>query len=252
MDTLYGLLLPIHIAFGFLGLVAFWFPVLSPKGGTLHVRAGKVFLFSAYIVTGTAITGALLTVAQPFATHPGRLPADPAEIPAALAAMRQYSAFIACLAIITLASVFHGVRSMQTKKDPAAIRTPFHTLVNALAMAAGAGILAMGIAVRQPIFMALSPIGLLIGWGGLRYARRPPRTRRAYFYEHMGGMLGGGIAFHTAFAVLGLQRFVEYSLEGLLGIMPWVLPSIIGVPAIFIWTARYRRKFGETGAPKTA
>ncbi|MFN2383122.1 MAG: hypothetical protein ABR559_02535 [Gemmatimonadota bacterium] len=252
MHTLYRLILPVHIAFGFFGLVAFWFPVLSPKGGTLHVRAGKVFLLSAYIVAGTAITVALLTIAQPFATHPDRLPSNPADIPATLADLRQFSAFLAYLGIITLASVFHGVRAMQTKKDPAAIRTPFHTAINLLAMAAGAGILVMGILVRQPIFLALAPIGLLIGWGGLRYARRPPRTRRAYFYEHMGGMLGAGIAFHTAFAVFGIQRFVEFSLEGPLEIVPWVLPAIIGVPANYIWTRRYRRKFGEIGAPEVA
>ncbi len=37
----------------------------------------------------------------------------------------------------------------------------------------------------------------------------------AHWYEHMGAMIGGGIAFHTALAVFGIQRFIQYSFGGL-------------------------------------
>ena len=61
----------------------------------------------------------------------------------------------------------------------------------------------------------------------------------------MGATLGAGIAFHTAFAVFGMRRFVDLSNAGLLSILPWVLPAAIGIPATSLWQRHYRRKFGE-------
>jgi hypothetical protein len=78
----------------------------------------------------------------------------------------------------------------------------------------------------------------------------------AWWYEHMGAMLGGGIAFHTAFLVLGLQRLLALPLMGTAMVVPWLLPTVIGLPTIAIWTRYYRRKFREdrarTAAPATA
>ena len=59
----------------------------------------------------------------------------------------------------------------------------------------------------------------------------------------MGSMLGCGIAFHTAFIVFGAQRLWAYELAGPLAVVPWLLPTVIGIPAIVIRTGYYRRKF---------
>jgi hypothetical protein len=141
--------------------------------------------------------------------------------------------------------VYHGKRVIETRHQPDALRTPFHTLLSGLALAGGVGMLILGIAVKNPIFAALSPIGLLIGFGQLGFARQPYPTPMAWWYEHMGAMLGGGIAFHTAFLVLGLNRVAQ--LPGALAVVPWLLPTIVGIPASAIWTRYYKRKFRETG-----
>ncbi|MBA3583248.1 MAG: hypothetical protein H0W36_01740 [Gemmatimonadetes bacterium] len=248
MLTLYRTILFVHIAAGFTGLVAFWFPIVSQKGGSLHVRMGKVFLYCAYVVAVTALAVTGLSMASPFGTHPDARPADPTAIPAALAEIRILEAFLAYLAIITFTSAYHGVRVMQTKRDPAALRTPLHTAAGALSIAAGAGVLLMGLTMvheARIILIALSPIGFLIGWGALKYARRPKSSPMAHWYEHLGAMIGGGIAFHTAFAVFGIQRFIDYSLEGALGLVPWVLPTLIGTPAILFLQQHYRKQFGD-------
>lgn len=248
MFVAYRSLLLVHVAFGFLGLVAFWVPVFAEKGGRVHVRAGRVFLTSAYVVAGTAFAIALLTVVSPFGTHPEARPADPADLPAVLAELRVIEAFLGYLAIITLASVHHGVRAIRNP-DPASLRTPFHTALNAAAMAAGVGVLVLGLTMDHParwILVALSPLGLLIGGSALRYARRPKPSRMAHWYEHLGAMGGGGIAFHTAFAVFGIQRFIDYGLEGLLGLVPWVAPAIVGTVLIALATRRFKARFGET------
>ena len=100
------------------------------------------------------------------------------------------------------------------------------------------------------ILVALSPIGFLVGSGMLRYARGERKERMAHWYEHLGSMLGGGIAFHTAFAVFGIQRFIEYDLSGIVGLLPWILPTIVGTIAITIWTRHYRKKFEDLAAEK--
>ncbi|HWC05852.1 MAG TPA: hypothetical protein VG799_01255 [Gemmatimonadota bacterium] len=254
MHSFYRVLLVLHVAAGFTGLVAFWFPVFTPKGGRVHVRAGKVFLICAYVVAGTALSIALLTLASPFGTHPEARPADPARVDASLTQLRFLEAFLGYLAIVTFATVWHGVRVMRTRRERTPLRTPLHTAVGVIAILAGAGVLVLGLTFDQEarwILLALSPIGFLVGSGMLRYARGERKERMAHWYEHLGSMLGGGIAFHTAFAVFGIQRFVDYDLSGVVGLLPWILPSVVGAIAITIWTRHYRRKFGDL-APEEA
>ncbi len=246
MHAVYLALIFTHVAFGFVGLAAFWVPLFSTKGGSLHVKAGTVFKIAAYVVAATAFTIAVMTLIAPWGTHPEDRPANPADLPGVMAQLRAVEAFLAYLAIITLTTVYHGVRVMETKRDPAAIRTPFHTLVHGLSIAAGAGSLLLGLLSSYPghwIFVALSPIGFLVGLGGLRYARRPRPTPMAHWTEHLAAMIGGGIAFTTAFLVFGLRRFVEYSLEGVLGLLPWILPTVVGTIAIALLQRHYRQRF---------
>lgn len=254
MHAAYQGLLLVHVAFAILGLAAFWVPIFARKGGSAHVRAGRAFLYSAYVVAGTAFAIAVLTLISPFGTHPAARPDDLADVPAALADLRVIELFLGYLAVITFTSVYHGVRAMQAKRDPAALRSALHTGAAWASVAASFVVLFFAITSSHSarwIFFALSPLGVLIGGGALRYARRPPASRMAHWYEHMGAMIGGGIAFHTAFAVFGIQRFIDYSLEGLLGLMPWILPTLIGVPATMIWVRHYRKKFGELGGRAT-
>ena len=55
MATLHELLRDAHIVCGFVGLTAFWLPVFARKGQKLHITAGRVFTWTAYVVIGTAI-----------------------------------------------------------------------------------------------------------------------------------------------------------------------------------------------------
>ena len=79
----------------------------------------------------------------------------------------------------------------------------------------------------------------------LHYMRREPNNRMAWFYEHIGAILGAGIAFHTAFAVFGASRLFEFRLPGAWQVVPWILPALVGIPAIVLTTRHYRRKFNK-------
>jgi hypothetical protein len=235
MLPLYKLALTIHVLAGLTGLAAFWTPALARKGGQLHVQMGRIFYHATCAIALTGLAMAAMILAAP---TPGR--------------PRVLAWFLCYLIVITFAPVHHGVRVLETRGEPHRIRTPFHTALNASAIVMAIAMIALAFYARQPIFAALSPIGVLVGRGNLRFARLPYESRMAWWYEHMGSMLGGGIAFHTAFFVIGAGRFFGAYLTGFYATIPWVLPAIIGIPATQIWIRYYRRKFTISLEPNEA
>ena len=237
MTPLLDGLLWIHVAAGFVGLAAFWIPVCARKGGRVHVRAGLVYTWCAYVVSVTAV----VVAAGRIATHLSQ-GVGVTERPD----LYGFPLFLGYLGVTTLAMVRQAMRVVATRRTPERLRTPFH---EALAWASIAGsliVIAFALGVwsgLSPVLLGLSPIGLFTGRGMLRLMHNPGAEHMGWFYSHMGSMLGGGIAFHTAFFVFGAQRLFAYEIVGPLGILPWILPAAIGIPAIAIWTRYYRRKF---------
>jgi hypothetical protein len=194
---------------------------------------------------------AALLLAVPLEIRPPRQPVDPDRAALIAWRIRQAVPFLLYLVLITFVPVYHGVRVLATRRNPEQLRTPLHTTLNLLAIAGSVAMLSLGLWFRQPVFLALSPVGFLLGRNGLSFARKPCATPMAWWYEHMNAMLGGGIAFHTAFLVLGAGRLLNFQLDGAWAAVPWVLPTVIGVPATSIWIRHYRQKFGES-APRPA
>jgi hypothetical protein len=245
MATFHELLRDVHIVCGFVGLTAFWAPVFARKGQALHINAGRVFTWTAYIVIATAMATAILRLVWPLQV--ARLPPGASGDVAARAVheSRIFGTFLLYLGIVTLAGLHHGLAVLRAHRARRPLSTFAHAALNWLSIAASAVVIGLGVWFRQPILLALSPIGILGAAGALNYARRPAPSRMSWWYEHMGGMLGTGIAFHTAFMVFGARRVLGLNGDGLLAVVPWTLPTAIGVPAIVIWTNYYRHKFGE-------
>ena len=234
-----------HVATGFVGLAAFWIPLFARKGGRVHVQAGRVFTYCAYVVTLSAVTASAGRIAALQAQGLG--PADRPET-------YGFALFLGYLGLATFATVRHAIRVVETRKSPETLRTPFHEALAWASIAGSAVVIAFALRVWtdvSPILLGLSPVGLVTGSGMLRLMRRPGERRMGWFYSHLGSMLGGGIAFHTAFAVFGAQRLWAYELAGPLAVVPWLLPTAVGIPAIVVWTRYYRRKF-EPPAPAAA
>jgi hypothetical protein len=53
---------------------------------------------------------------------------------------------------------------------------------------------------------------------------------------------------HTAFAVFGARQLLDMNYEGWVGVVPWILPTAIGLPATALYTRYYRRHFPEAAA----
>lgn len=229
----------IHVLFGSISLVAFWIPVFARKGAVNHVRFGKIFVWSAYIVLTAAGITLLARVADLFARNIG-----PTDEPV----LFSFMVFLGYLTFVTFVTVRHGMSVLKHKRDPASLRTNLNTVLAFSAILASVGLILYALLLSPPtkvLLLALSPIGLGTGFGNLRYMRSDTPSKRAWMYEHLGAMLGSGIAFHTAFAVFGSTRLFDIGLTGWIAVIPWVAPAAIGIPAIVIWTRHYRLKFGE-------
>jgi len=239
MDITLRILLLSHVTLGFIGLVAFWVPILTRKGSPVHRRFGKLYQICAYIVLASASVAVILRTIQYLADGH-----TPATRPAAFGALL----FLAYLALVTFVVVRHGILVLRYKKKPEAMAIPLNIWLARLAMAASLTVITYALVMSPPnkvVLFALSPIGLLTGLGMIRYVSNPPQSSRAWLYEHLGSMIGGGIAFHTAFTVFGVTRIFDIGLDGWIAVIPWIAPAAIGLPASVIWTRHYRRKYGE-------
>jgi hypothetical protein len=245
MTVLFDIMIWAHVATGFTGLVAFWVPVFARKGGTLHTRAGAVYARCAYVVTLSAVVACVWRGVSYMAAGIG-LTEQPQ--------LYGFALFLGYLGVSTFAAVRQSIRAVQTRRAPETLRTPFHEGLAYASMVGSVAVITFALAFwseASPILLALSPIGIFTGRRMLNLMHNPGSEHMGWFYSHMGSMLGGGIAFHTAFAVFGSQRLWDYSFEGVLGILPWILPTLIGIPGIFLGTRYYRRRFEKTAAPQT-
>lgn len=230
-----------HVIVGFTGLAAFWFPVFARKGGTLHRKAGQVFMISGYWVTASAALSCSLITWKIFTEGLA------AQNTNALASL----AFLAYLAWVTFVMLRYSVGVLRTKKDPTQLNTlGWRALAYSTLFASGL-MIAYGALIPSDwsiLLFALSPIGFGIGIPMLRYMGGKVSSGRAWFYEHMSATLGAGTAFHTAFAVFGASRLFTMPSGGMLQVLPWVLPAVVGTVGLTLWKRHYQRKFGDRPA----
>jgi hypothetical protein len=226
----------IHVVFGFLGLAAFWVPILTRKGAKQHRRFGRVFRYSAMVVitaAGISITLHLLRLLLA-----GQ---SPAMNPVGWAIL----VFLGYLALVTGVMLSHGIAVLGAKRDLRKLNTIYHRLLAWLSISGSLIIIGWALYWQPPnafLLYALSPLGIVIGVGMLKLCRMPADDPKTWLYEHLGAMLGTGIAFHTAFAVFGVNRLLHFELPGMLMVIPWLLPTALGIPASIMWKRHYRRK----------
>lgn len=236
MELLVTALRAAHIAFGGVGLVAFWIAVSARKGSTRHKQLGRIFKWSAYIMLGAA--GIALIIRFAGMILDGRTPAEEPYWFGLLFLLSQ-------LVVMVFVTVRHGVLALEHKAHPEALHTPLNAGLAWLSITFSA--LLVGYAIvftpfNMMVLIALGLVGIFSGRDTLRYLGGSKTGPLAWKIEHLGAMLGAGIAYHTAFAVFGMNRIADLALEGWLLLVPWLLPTVVGVPAIMLWTRHYRRQ----------
>lgn len=222
MTILYKTLLFTHIAAGMSALALFWVPMFTRKGGKSHRKIGKVYVWLMWYVLFSSGSMCLLNIGFE----------------------KYFSAgFLGFITVLTSLPLWYGIAILKHKKH-----IPDHILhlrkgLNALIFLFAIGMVVWSISLKvqnEGVLMLIFGIIGLTGYKPLLEPYDKVRSSSNWLFEHLSGMMGSGIAAHTAFLAFGGRSLLEGVLTGYLMIIPWVLPSILGTIAI----SRRKRKMG--------
>ena len=209
-------LLGVHIAAGSTAFLMAPLALATAKGGKAHRRWGKIYFWAMAVVGSTAL---VLALYRPIL-------------------------FLALVAVFSFYAAFSAYRVLFHKNLPRGEKVTWPDWVAAILTFATSFALALLGAVKPALVRNLSIPAILFGLIGMWLAAKsmwqflhPPKEKMFWWYEHLGNMLVSYIAAWTAFSVTTIGPLVHG------GWVIWVLPTVIGSPAIALTTAYYKRKF---------
>jgi hypothetical protein len=214
----------LHIVLGFLALGSFWVPLLLKKGSRGHRAVGRVFLTS---MAGLGLSGLLLsgaTLLDPIGHKPNQ---DP-EV------ARTGAIFLGYLAVVTLVIVHNARAALVQIPTPERWREPWRLALQWVSVGSAIGLVGLALWRGVPLLAAMAPVGLAVAGIWRTLLRDPATPRQAGLRAHIGSTLSGGIAVHTAFLAGGGARFLPEVVSDL-GLIAWLLPTAVGVPAMILY-----------------
>ena len=212
-------LLAVHIAAGAGSFVLAPVALLTAKGGRQHRRWGMVYLWCMGVVAGTALPMALYRPVL----------------------------FLALVAVFSFYAAFVGFRALRLKDlARGGSARPVDWVAAGITMLSS--LLLAGLGLFRPAALHVpGVVGVIFGVLGIRLAAtqmvrfvRKPKDRMFWWYGHLQGFTGSYIAAWSAFSVVTLSRFFGNNW------LVWLWPTMVGVPAIVLTTAYYRRRFQST------
>lgn len=208
--------LAIHIAAGTLAFLLAPVALATAKGGMQHKRWGRVYLWSMGVVAATAVPMSFY--------FPVR--------------------FLALVAVFSFYFAFSAYRVLRLKDlARGGSATPIDWIAGVITFSTSA--LLAWLSWSQPRSIEVLPVvGVVFGFIGMMGAAgqlisfvQKPTEKMFWWYTHLGNMIGSYIAAWSAFSVVTLTRVIGNHWY------VWLWPTIVGVPAISLTTAYYRRKF---------
>lgn len=256
MTVTYRILLVSHIIAAVVAVVAFWGAAVARKGSARHVLVGRVFVISMTTMIIGALGMSALNIAIPDVVHSlGEFRARGAVVGEDTGAktvqhlvreFRLNAIWLTYAGVLLLVTLRFGMQVVRTRSTGVTVLKA-DTVLAALVLAGGVVLTFVGLGVGHPVITMFGVMGTLGHGRRLFVLLRPSRSPMAWWYEHMGTLLGTGIPLHVTM-LLAIGRH----LPGPPG--PWRVALsgvvILGLPAITIWKRYYRRRF-EPRIPRT-
>jgi hypothetical protein len=144
-----------------------------------------------------------------------------------------YRAHLLLLAFVAIGAVQAMVFGMQAlKARPSRVAATVH---GSLGLAGGA-LIVQGIHFAS---LPMAVIGVVGAALGAFFARRAARAGLALrIPDHLTGLVLSGVLSYSAIAIVVANRMMPAFFHGPYGIVIWVLPTLIGLPAI-VWMRRH-------------
>ncbi len=213
--------LGIHVTAGATSFLLAPVALMTAKGGKQHKRWGMVYLWSMGVVAATALPMALYRPVL----------------------------FLALVAVFSFYLAFSGYRVLRLKAlARGGSAAPVDWMAAVFTFASSACLAAFG-AFRPEWVQGFGIVAVVFGLIGMRAAGqqmwsfvRKPKEKMFWWYTHLGNFIGSYIAAWTAFSVVTLSHIFRHA-----GMILWLWPTAIGVPAITLTIAYYKRKFSPKG-----
>ena len=236
MFSWFEALLRVHLACALGATAIFWVSAFSFKGGPRHRAAGRWF---ARLIYAAAATGGVMAIVELAAPSLVRAP-NPSQSAESLALARQTMWFVLYVLLIIVTPVQHGLAVIAAGPVPSRLRSRTHAALSIASMLGTLAMLPSSLLWAQWLFLIVTPIGFIIGLRNMQWASRRLATPAEYRREHLTSLITAGITLHTAFFVFGTSRTLGLHLPGLMQLLPWVIPALVGLPLILWWRGRYR------------
>ncbi|WBA43566.1 DUF2306 domain-containing protein [Hymenobacter canadensis] len=209
------LLLGLHIAAGTVALLAGLVPMLGRKGGTWHVRAGRLYV---YCMMAVALTAVGLCLLQPLTLS--RL-------------------FLTGIAMLSFYLSFSGWRA--ARRRSALLPRPDQLLAIA-ALLVGVLMVGVGLWLQAVLFAFFGALICLFAGLDARQSLfpRPAEQAEPWILRHLARLGGSYISAFTAFLVVNMGRVLPADAPTWLGTATWVAPTIVG-SVLISRTVRYYR-----------
>ncbi len=218
-------LLALHIACGTVGFVCAPVALATAKGGATHRRWGKIYFWA---MAGVAATALVLSLALPvfFLT---------------LVAVFSFYAAFAAYRVLSLKDMYKGARPKALDWAAAIVTVAASFLLFLMGFIRPemirVGLIEVAGHSVSVVSIVFGVIGMRLGQASISLFLKPPAEKMFWWFRHMQGMMGSYIAAMTAFSAVNLSRWFGAAW------WVWLWPTIVGLPAITIWTVYYKKKF---------
>src|SRR2546426_6783314 len=217
METAIAVMLWIHGLAGTTALLMAPGALLTVKGGRAHRRWGKIYFWAMATVAATAL----------------------------VVGFWRSRFFLMLVAVFSFYAALSAYRVLSRKRPALGQRaTALDWVASLLALGAGGALIAFGIVKPTPAWREIGTVAVVFGTLSLALALRdlwafvkPPADPQAWWYQHMGNMMGSYIAAVTAFSVVNFG-FLPTTVR-------WLWPTVVGSPLILIWVTYYRIRFSR-------
>jgi len=208
--------LMVHIAAGGLCLVLAPLALSVRKGSRVHRRLGRIYFWSMGVVAGTALPMALFRPVL----------------------------FLALIAVLSFYLTFSGYRVLRLKDLARGGAATAADWAAALVTFAACACLASFALWRPSWVQNMGLVAIVLGAAGMRATAADlyrfvvkPKDPMFWLYVHLEKFIGSYIAVWTAFSVTALSHVLPQA-----GIVLWLAPLSIGVPAIIATVVYYKRR----------
>ena len=233
----------IHIAIGSMALFIFWLPIIEKKGSPKHKRAGNWFVWGMTAVAISGIIMSSLVFIDPLAIRDPSGTLTTQESLRVVASGRAASPFLFMLSFFVLCATRHSVLVLKAKMEKSRLKTPSHLASIVTLILSGIYVGSMGLEKGNMLFNVFSVLTVLSGMSMLHYIFKAKTKPSEWIIEHIGSILGAGIAAYTAFFVFGGQTVLNDFVPSDMQILFWIMPGVIGGALTRMYTVKYRQRY---------